>query len=177
MLNFKSTTGDKQFRWKCRNQEFFTFAILLFRWMTTKYEIFTTSLPITLYNVLLKWSFILSMCMNLKKQKHSQKGYIFFPLILTQGLLAIEMLVKLVRFTNWDISFKSLILLLERVKFVKLIGKNLSHCTKWFILLLWRHSSWNMRKIDHKHPIWKYATYFEILKKRKIVYVYYTILR
>lgn len=107
-----------------------------------------------------------------------RKGYMFLPLILTQGLLAIEMLVKLVKCTNWDISFKSLILLLARVKFIKLIGKNLSHCTKWFILLLWRYSSWNLNPIMIECIQFQkvLATYFEILQKWDIIYVYYTIL-
>lgn len=55
------------------------------------------------------------------------KGYTALPVMETHGLLASEMLFKLVRCTSCEISFKSLILLFANVNVVKLVGKKRSH--------------------------------------------------
>lgn len=52
------------------------------------------------------------------------------PVILTHGLLAMEIFVKLTRFTNLEISFKSPMLLLARVSVIKLVGKKRSQLLK-----------------------------------------------
>lgn len=69
------------------------------------------------------------------------KGYMLLPVILTHGLLAIEIFVKFTRFTNLETSFKSPILLLARVSVIKLVGKKRSQLLKWLILFLCKYNS------------------------------------
>lgn len=49
------------------------------------------------------------------------------PVMLTQGLFAIEKLMRFMRFAKCDISFKSVMLLLANVKVSREAGKYLSH--------------------------------------------------
>lgn len=58
------------------------------------------------------------------------KGYMLLPVILTQGLLATEIFVKFTRLTSLEISFKSPILLLARVRVTKLVGIKRSQLLK-----------------------------------------------
>lgn len=63
------------------------------------------------------------------------------PVMLTQGLLAIEIFVRFTRFTSLETSFKSPMLLLAKVSVVKLVGKKRSQLPKWLILFLCKYNS------------------------------------
>lgn len=61
--------------------------------------------------------------------------------MLTHGLLAIEMVIKLVRFTSWETSFRSFKLLEASVKVTKLVGRYRSHNRRCPILFPWSNNS------------------------------------